>query len=130
VSDKAHFVLVVEDDRDIQLAVRDVLELEGYLVETADNGRQALEILERDPRPCLILLDLMMPVMNGHELSARLKGDPRLATNPVVLMSADQHLEEKAKLLDAQGILPKPVDIYALLELVESYCLPSEANDA
>jgi CheY-like chemotaxis protein len=121
------FVLIVEDDEDIQTAMKAILELEGYSVQVANHGGQALEILERDTRPCLILLDLRMPVMNGQELSRRLKSDPHLATHPVVIVSADAQLEQTAVQLQANGHLRKPLEMFALLELVRSYCGPASA---
>jgi CheY-like chemotaxis protein len=111
-------VLVVEDDDDIRECLADVLAEEGYAVETAQNGREALERLQRF-RPCVILLDLMMPVMDGWELLAELRNDGDWSTLPVVAVSAAN--EAKAP----EGVrqyLRKPVPINILLHAVKSYC--------
>src|SRR5438477_12944524 len=81
-------VLVVEDDADIREAIGDTLEGEGYVVALAEDGQQALEVLERLERPCLLLVDLIMPRMDGWELMRALSKNDRLATIPVVVMSA------------------------------------------
>ena len=111
-------VLVVEDDDDIRECLADVLSEEGYTVETAENGREALQLLRRF-RPCVILLDLMMPVMDGWELLGELRSDGDWATLPVVVVSAAN--ETKAP----EGVrqyLRKPVPINILLHAVKSYC--------
>src|SRR5690606_28206772 len=81
-------ILVVEDDADIREVLREVLEVEGFTVRTADNGKVGLEALEEIGRPCLILLDLMMPVMNGLEFLAALRARSAPRSPPVVIVSA------------------------------------------
>lgn len=116
-------VLIVEDDFDIREVLADVLEEEGYVVAEAANGYEALEVLRRpDARPRLILLDLMMPVMSGWQFVAEQRQDPELSSIPVVIVSADGNLQQKATSLGAQGYLRKPIEIDLLLDSVRQYC--------
>src|SRR5262245_55470921 len=87
---KTHDVLIVEDDRELREAVGSVLEDEGCSVRSASNGAEALEILHKNGNgyPCIILLDLMMPVMNGWQFLESRKSDAKLDKIPVVVMSA------------------------------------------
>jgi CheY-like chemotaxis protein len=112
-------VLVVEDEGDTRRSVRQCLEEEGYCVEEATHGRAALERLERGPRPALILLDLMMPVMSGQTLLSELEARPDLASVPVVVMTASG-VDEATSALKVP-MLRKPVDFAALLRVVEQY---------
>jgi CheY-like chemotaxis protein len=114
-----HFasVLLVEDDADIREAVSSVLEAEGYTVLTAENGAQALAILERG-QPCVVLLDLMMPVMSGWEFMRVVKENQRLVDMPVVVVSA--YSERKAE--GVRRVLKKPLDVSKLLAAVAEYC--------
>ena len=86
------YILIVEDDFDIREALTQILEEEGYAVREAANGREALDVAARE-LPSLILLDLMMPVMNGWQFRAEQIKDPRLAPVPVLVISADPHLQ-------------------------------------
>ena len=114
-------VLVVDDDDAIREALAMVLEDEGYSVETAGNGRDALQYLQSGRRPCLIVLDLKMPVMTGQEFRAEQQRDARLATIPVAIISA--HIVRGMKPdVDADAFLPKPIDYDDFLETVASYC--------
>ena len=81
-------ILVVEDNDDVREMMAVTLELEGHQVSTAVNGRDALEQLRTGDKPCVILLDLMMPVMNGWELRREIESDPALADVPVIVISA------------------------------------------
>lgn len=116
-------VLIVEDDQDIRESIAEVLRDEGHAAETAAHGAEALALLRREshPPPRLILLDLMMPVMNGWELCAELLKDARLASIPVVVLSGDARVAGKAAELHADGALAKPVSIAGLLEVVERF---------
>jgi len=115
---KTH-VLVIEDDVDILENVTQLLESEGYQVSAARNGRAALAALEgTDPPPSVILLDLMMPVMTGYEFREAQLANPRIASVPVVLMTADGHLSEKTARLGVAAAIGKPFDIAALLAVV------------
>jgi CheY-like chemotaxis protein len=112
-------ILVVEDDADVRETLVLVLESEGFDVRAARDGREALEVLRGGFRPRLILLDLMMPVMNGWEFRAEMKRDPELASIPVVFVSALEPAPDRAAALDAAGFLHKPFDLDELLETVE-----------
>src|SRR5271156_3605456 len=110
-------VLLVEDDKDIRDAVSAVLEAEGYTVLTAGNGKEALAILDRG-QPCVVLLDLMMPVMSGWDFMDELRKIKRLEDIPVVVVSA--YSERMAE--GVQRILKKPLDVSKLLAAVAEYC--------
>lgn len=114
-------MLVVEDDADIRDMIRQILELEGYPVQTAADGLDALAQIRRE-LPGLILLDLMMPAMNGWEFRAAQLEDPRLAAIPVVVLSGDGTVAAKAGSLKAAGFLKKPVELSQLLETVGRFC--------
>jgi CheY-like chemotaxis protein len=111
-------VLVVEDDFDLRDALVPILEYEGHRVVSAANGREALDRLHDMTPPSLILLDLMMPVMNGQDFRAEQLRDPRLAGIPVVVVSAHPKAEEQAARMGAIGCLKKPFDVADLIELV------------
>jgi CheY-like chemotaxis protein len=114
-------ILVVEDNDDVREMMALALELEGHTVWSAAHGRDALALLRARPeRPRLILMDLMMPVMNGWELRAALKADPRLATIPIIVISAVT-AEIAQRIRDARYV-PKPVDLDRLLDVVCEYC--------
>lgn len=121
-------ILVVEDDPDIRESLCDALEVEGYVVVTAANGREALERLRHMDRPCLILLDLLMPVMNGMDFLALLRGSDALATLPVVVVSAWP--DEAARVREqTQGYVKKPVSLGQLLQTVARFCAPPRAPE-
>ncbi|MEW6057273.1 MAG: response regulator [Bdellovibrionota bacterium] len=114
-------ILVVEDDKDIRDSLTMVLEMEGYNVVAVTNGQEAIEELECLRHPCLILLDLMMPVMNGWEfLKARDANDVML-TIPVVVVSAvsDSAIRRPKS---ATEFIKKPVELSLLLQTVKQYC--------
>jgi CheY-like chemotaxis protein len=114
-------VLVVDDDRDICDTLQMVLEVYGYRVATAGNGREALAMVRSGDKPCLVLLDMMMPVMSGPEFRAEQGRDPTIADIPVVVLSGDSRAGEKAKSMGLVG-LSKPVDIDDLLAVVGRFC--------
>ncbi len=111
-------VLLVEDDFDLRDALVPILEDEGHRVVSAANGKEALDRLHDMPKPSVILLDLMMPVMSGEEFRAEQLRDPALASIPVVVVSARPHIEERAARLGAAGCLQKPFEVEHLLEMV------------
>ena len=113
-------VLLVEDNDDVREMMALALQLAGNAVITAANGREALSSLRDRPPPCVILLDLMMPVMNGWEFRAVLQADPQLSRVPVIVISA--LTEDMARRLGAADYLPKPVDLDRLLEAVCEHC--------
>ncbi len=114
-------VLLVEDDADIRAMIGQLLELEGYPVFATGNGIEALEHLRAGARPGLILLDLMMPVMNGWQFRAEQSRDPVLAAIPVVVISGDVRASERAGSIRVEGYLKKPLDLTVLLGVVAKY---------
>jgi len=112
-------VLIVEDDDDLREMMAQLLTLEGFRVQTAANGREALEYLERGELPNLILLDLMMPIMDGWEFRRIQSEDPKIASLPVIVLSA----LEPTRTADFGGamFLTKPLDFDRLLALVRRY---------
>jgi two-component system, OmpR family, response regulator CpxR len=118
-SQARHPVLIVEDDEQTRDAMREILEDEGYVITCAVNGEEALKVLAEQPRPRLILLDLMMPVMNGWELLRALRDSAALAGIPVVVLSS-------VSAADAPPGVPtvkKPASMRTLLRLVEEYAV-------
>ncbi len=114
-------ILIVDDDAALRRELSEVLSSEGYSVVTASDGRQALAYLERNPAPSLILLDLMMPVMDGWEFSATVKTDKALAGIPIVVMSCLEKSEANASMLGASGVLRKPLRLEKLIAIAEAH---------
>lgn len=114
-------ILVVEDDRAIRETLTMLLEMEGYSVLAAENGADGLATLATMDTPCLILLDLMMPVMNGWEFIEAKGKDDHIATIPVLITSA---VAERADATAVAGVIKKPIDIEALLKFVKQFCGP------
>jgi CheY-like chemotaxis protein/signal transduction histidine kinase len=108
-------VLVVDDDYDLRETMRDVLEEEGYTVQTASNGQEALDCLRDGESPEVVLLDLMMPVMDGWHFLDEISRDSAFAEIPVVVMSASQ---EGLRSLGAKVFLSKPLDYHNLIATV------------
>jgi CheY-like chemotaxis protein len=113
-------VFVVEDDLDTREMLCRFLEMEGYQVESAANGRQALDLLHQCARACVILLDLMMPVMDGWQFRREQVQDAELASIPVIVVSAAGR--DRIEQIDANAVLSKPVDLDELLACVTTYC--------
>ena len=111
-------VLIVDDDPDIRDALGECLRYEGYEVHAAADGRAALDQLEAGKRPDVILLDLMMPVLNGFDVLNALKSRPDWETIPVVVVSAHRSAEEGA-LPGSVAFLRKPVNMDRLIAAVE-----------
>jgi CheY-like chemotaxis protein len=122
VTERCKSVLIVEDDRSIREAMSDLLELEGYTTHQAANGKEALGVLQRVNGTCLILLDLMMPVMSGYEFADALRSHHLLAPIPIVAVTA---FAESAERVGARAVLRKPVEVDALLSMVRKYCEPA-----
>lgn len=114
-----HSILVVEDDQDIREAVSELLELEGYTVASASNGQEGLNVLASLRQPCLVLLDLMMPVLTGYEFLERLRVTGTISLVPVLVLTASHVTETPA---GAVGLLRKPVEMNHLLSTVARYC--------
>jgi CheY-like chemotaxis protein len=121
-------ILVVDDDADVREAVADVLADEGYGVTGVASGREALKHLKDHLRPSLILLDMMMPEMDGWLLRQELKKSPDLASIPIVILSAHGDVRDAALALGAVDYLRKPLSIESLLEIAERYCRPVFLN--
>jgi CheY-like chemotaxis protein len=115
-------VLIVEDDPDVRDVLCEVLRDEGYGVVGAANGLEALQRLRSGAPPCLILLDLMMPVMNGWEFRAEQQRDAALREIPVVILSGNGNMERDAGELGAAVYLSKPMNLDTLLAIVARYC--------
>lgn len=116
-------VLVIEDDEDIRESMDLVLSDEGHEVTCASNGEEALALLvDEGARPGLILLDLMMPVMDGIQFRAAQLASPALRDIPVVIISADTQLRVRAAELQVSGHFQKPVDLRTLYRIVDEFC--------
>ncbi|MDQ3263849.1 MAG: response regulator [Myxococcota bacterium] len=117
-------ILLVEDDRDIRESFQDLLELSGFRLQVAENGRQALDQLAQDPLPAVVLLDMMLPIVSGNEVLAAMRQSDRLARVPVVILSTGTRLmdaKDRARYASTYGVsavLPKPVDPVRLLEIL------------
>jgi CheY-like chemotaxis protein len=122
--------LVVDDDADIRETLVDVLTDAGYSVRVASNGREALARLAGDEPPSLILLDLMMPVMDGFAFRAAQVADPRIAAVPVLIVSAGGNLASHASRLGAAGWIEKPMRLDAILSEVAARCARFDARSA
>lgn len=114
-------LLLVEDDPDLREALCQLLNDSGYDVVCAENGREALEYLAGAPPPCVVLLDLMMPVMNGWEFRAEQSKNDRISDIPVVVVTADGRADLKALALGVDDYLRKPIQIDRLLDVVGRY---------
>jgi CheY-like chemotaxis protein len=113
-------VLVVDDDEDVRTFLKELLEEEGYAVATAGNGLEALEFTQRTPRqPSCVLLDLMMPVMNGWDVMAKWQEQGRLPGLPVVVFTAAVNTKGPP---GAVSYLRKPADSMELLDTIRGAC--------
>lgn len=110
-------VLIVDDERDFREGLQNLIADAGYEVHTASHGKDALEVLSVIPRPGLILLDLMMPVMNGHQLLQVLREDPAYRDIPVIVVSA-----APVTVRGVMAFLKKPPDLDDLLAHVAHLC--------
>jgi CheY-like chemotaxis protein len=120
VSSSHSLVLLVEDDSDTRALVRQILEQHGYEVVEARHGREALDKLDVIGHPCLILLDLMMPVMNGEEMLAVLRATDSAKSIPVVIVSA---YDARARALSGtSGVIKKPMNLASLMSVVRRHC--------
>ncbi len=126
-------VLVVEDDDDTRDSLEELLGQAGYGVLAAANGAAALSLLRAAPQartpPCdLVILDLMMPVMNGWDFRAKQRADPALAEIPVLLMSAGGHIASVSDELEAADYISKPVEVPDFLDKVARLRTRSEIS--
>ena len=115
-------VLVVEDDPELLLSLSEVIESEGYNVACARHGLEALGRLRGGVRPSVILLDLMMPIMNGWQFRYEQRQDSDLSKIPVVVVSAKSDSQQHAAWLEADGYISKPIDLDLLFTILSRYC--------
>lgn len=115
---KTQNILIVEDDKDIRETLQYALELEGYQVETASNGSDALHFLKKNHSPHLILLDLMMPIMNGWEFLEAIKTEAELSRIPVIVITAAG--EAASRTVDVNAFIKKPIELESLLNTVQT----------
>ena len=111
--------LIVDDNSDIRSLLIRALELEGYQVLQAENGLSAQTQLAAGPRPCVLLLDLMIPVMDGNEFLKWKNRQPDYAGIPVIVISATRSEEPPE---GARSFLRKPIDLNEMFDLVDAYC--------
>ena len=121
-SDEAHVVVVVEDDPDTRDALCEALSVFGFRAVAAENGEDALRVLRDVPNPCVILLDMMMPVMDGWEFRAAQQTDARLSEIPVVCLTANWNARDRAIREGCVAFLPKPVEVDTLIDTIRAYC--------
>jgi CheY-like chemotaxis protein len=112
-------ILVVEDDAATREALGLILVSEGFRFLGAANGQEALGLLRSGPHPDLILLDLMMPIMDGWQFRREQSQDSALSAIPVVVLSADGNVQQKATALQAADYLQKPVDVENLIAVIQ-----------
>lgn len=116
-------VLIVDDNGDTRESLHYFLEECGYTVVEAVSGRDALDKLHSGVRPCVILLDLLMPEMDGFEFRAEQQRDAELSRIPVIAYSALHEFATAAKRLHADAYLPKPFELDTLRDLIETHRL-------
>lgn len=114
-------ILLIDDDADVRMMLRDFLEEAGFVVHTAREGQHALQVLERINPPDLILLDYKMPVMDGRQFLSMQKRIPKLQTIPVIILSAATR-EWSGAHLEVEEVLTKPIDLEVLLNAVNRIC--------
>jgi CheY-like chemotaxis protein len=115
-------VLVIDDHDDVREGLRMILESEGWRVETASDGREALNKITGGLRPCIVLLDLMSPVMNGLEFRQELRNHPDLLPTPILAYSGLTNVREKARQLAANQSVKLPAEIDRLIAAVRQSC--------
>lgn len=119
-------ILIIEDNDDIRDSVAEILKIEGYEVYPVANGKEGLRALKHLPSPTLILLDMMMPWMNGWEFTQALGKDPaRESSSFIVVVSAlnaEQALGTAEHPVPARGYIRKPIDLETLLDVVQTHC--------
>jgi two-component system, chemotaxis family, chemotaxis protein CheY len=115
-------VLLVEDDADMRNDLATILEYEGYRVRTASDGTEALDQLRNGLEPSLIVLDLMMPQMNGWQFREEQRKSPELLRIPLVLLSGNSDVRRHAEDLGAVDYLAKPIDLGKLIGILKQHC--------
>jgi CheY-like chemotaxis protein len=115
-------ILVVDDSSDIREVLQALIEIDGYDVDTAEHGLEALNRLQANPAYCLVLLDVMMPVMDGWQVLDLMRKDRRLKDVPVVLVTGDPRVATTAQAPPVQRVLRKPAAPEEILSVVEIAC--------
>lgn len=118
-------ILVIDDEFIILQTLREALEIDGYRVVTASNGREGLRILHHQPQPALILLDLLMPIMGGRAFLKLVAADQQMAQIPVLIFSASADNDD---IEGARICVRKPPDLDQLLQMVDLYTSPRRAE--
>lgn len=114
-------ILVVEDDNSIRELLVELLQSEGYEVAAAVNGLEGIKYLQANGNPDLILIDLMMPIMDGYTFRSEQMKNAEWSKVPVVVMSAEANAKEKMKNFGITAFLSKPVELDTILKTVEKY---------
>ncbi len=120
-----HAVLVVEDNHDIRVSLRDLLETNGFFVFSAATGIDGIAMLQRIKTPSVIILDQNMPLMNGEQFLKTIKQVKEWSDIPVIVISAN---ENRCQTLGVQAFLERPVDAVRVLPLVKAHCPPLEVK--
>ncbi|MGB7624366.1 MAG: response regulator [Terriglobia bacterium] len=115
-------ILIIDDEPAVRDVLGEVLRGAGYEVSTASNGAEALSHMRNKGAPSLILLDLMMPVMNGWEFRSEQLKDPALCSVPTIILTTVANIMAEAKLLQAAGYISKSTAYGSILELVRAFC--------
>jgi CheY-like chemotaxis protein len=110
-------ILIVDDEEDIRESLSDFFQDAGFEVEVAMHGLEAWERLEKANAPCVVVLDLAMPIMDGNALYARMRGDPRFSSIPVVIATSNPGWAPSGV-----TTMRKPVDLDRLMSTVKTYC--------
>lgn len=116
-------IMIVDDEPDLRNTLKDLLEIYGYSVVTASNGKEALDLLRTEDAPCLLLLDLMMPVMNGWEFLEAFKTTRRAEADefPIVVISAAADVADVEQRYGC-SIMKKPLNLQNLATMANQYC--------
>jgi CheY-like chemotaxis protein len=123
-------ILIVDDDKEVRIALAELLEGEGYTVAGAHNGREALKLMRGGLHPAIILLDLMMPVMDGWDFRSEQQRDPALSHVPVVIVSASGFSAESIHTqFRPAGYVPKPLEHKQLLDVIGRLVSSSAPRD-
>lgn len=115
-------VLIIDDHDDVREGLRMLLEADGRTVETARDGREALNKIAGGLRPCIILLELMSPVMNGLEFQQELKSYPQLRPIPILAYAGLKNVQDRARARAVNRSMPLPIEIDRLIAAVRDSC--------